>query len=395
MIDLRAMTLRAVLVLILTAAAVAAGPVRAQERPLLDWLVYDGATLASYAVDTDAGDTARHIAVATGAPADAKRVMILIPSRSVEAYTLAVNTILQVFARRGVPARFDVWYYDKNEAVAHEALQWAYAQPVDLIMTAGSSATTFLRKHHSGHAIPAVTSASKDPIASGHLDDPAGSGTNIAYTSINVDTDTLVAYLRRMLPALSTVGLIYSEGNASAILTQVNPLKKASDDLALNIVDITVRGRGSAEEELEVNLPAGIAAMRAFDPDQKNSILLVTGSTAVYERISQINRHSGSLPVISMLPDIVREGEESALLSIGVNLTSALTLAAVYGVDVITGAARPGDLPVGTVSPPDLAINFLIAARVGVKIPFSFLESSTFVYDLDGKQVVAFGQRVF
>ena len=77
------------------------------------------------------------------------------------------------------------------------------------------------------------------------------------------------------------------------------------------------------------------------------------------------------------------------------NLTSALTLSAVYAVDVITGRADPGTLPVGTVSPPDLAVNFLIASRIGIKIPFSFLESSTFVYDQQGRQVVAFGQRVF
>lgn len=387
------MVIRILIVLVL---GLVAGAASAQDRPVLDWLTYDPATLAAYHVDTDAGDTARHAAVpSAAADGDARRVMILIPSRSVEAYTLAVNTILQVFARRNVPARFDIWYYNKDEAVAHEALQWAYDQPVDLIMSAGSSATTFLRENHSGHAIPAVTSASKDPIASGHLDDPAGSGTNIAYTSINVATDTLVAYLRRMIPGLSTIGLLYSEGNASAILTQVNPLKAAADEFDLQIVDITVRGRGSAEEELEVALPKAIAEMRRLDPSRKHSILLVTGSTAVYERIAQINRHSGTLPVISMLPDIVRAGEESALLSIGVNLTSALTLSAVYAVDVITGAADPGELPVGTVSPPDLAINFLIARRDGIKIPFSFLESSTFVYDLEGRQVVAFGQRVF
>lgn len=375
----------------------ASGPALAagSDRPVLDWLVYEDATLAGYAIDTDAGDSARHVAVPLDGADAAKRVMIVIPSRSVEAYTLAVNTILQVFRRRDVPARFDIWYYDGDDAVAWEALDWSYRQPVDLIMSAGSSATSFLRAHHSGHAIPAVTSASKDPVASGHLDDPAGSGTNIAYTSINVETGTLVAYLRRLIPDLTTIGLAYSAGNQSAVLTQVNPLKKAADALGLAIVDVTVSGDATAEQELETALPAAIATMRRLDPGLRRSILLITGSTSVYERIAQINRHAGTLPVVSMLPDIVREGEDSALLSIGVNLTSALTLSAVYAVDVVTGAAEPGALPVGTVSPPDLAINFLIADRIGVKIPFSFLESSTFVYDTDGRQVVAFGQRVF
>lgn len=382
-------------VLLVLAFGLAADPTAAAARPVLDWVVYDDATLDSYSVDTDAGDTARHVAVPRDGAEGAKRVMLLIPSRSVEAYTLAVNTILQVFARRQVPARFDIWYYDNDETVALEALRWSYDQPVDLIMSAGSSATSFLRAHHSGHAIPAVTSASKDPIASGHLSDPSGSGTNIAYTSINVETGTLVAYLRRLIPDLNTIGLIYSENNDSAVLTQVNPLKAAADRHGLTIIDVTVTERGSAEQELEEGLPKALERIRRLDPDFQKSILLVTGSTAAYERIAQINRHAGRLPVVSMLPDIVRAGEESALLSIGVNLTSALTLAAVYAVDVATGAARPGDLPVGTVAPPDLAINFLIADRIGVKIPFSFLESSTFVYDREGRQVVAFGQRVF
>lgn len=366
----------------------------AQDRPNLDWLVYDQATRDDYAITVGAEASERNLAV----PHDRdpqKRVLLLIPSPSVEAYSLAVNTILRGFNDANLPTRFDIWYYNKDEDLAMEALRWAYAQPVDLIMSVGSSATSFLTEHHTGHRIPAVTSASKDPVASGHLTDGAsGSGTNIAYTSINVETDTLVAYLRRLVPGLTTIGLLYATDNSSAVLTQVDPLRAAAERLDLNIVDITVSGSETASEELEAGLPVGIDVMRRLDPQLSNSVLLVTGSTSVYERIDLINRHAADLPVISMLPDIVRVGDESALLSIGVNLTSALKLSTVYALDVITGKAQPGVLPVGSVSPPDLAINFRVAHRVGIKIPFSFLESSTFVYDLEGIEVVAFGQRV-
>ena len=117
------MTTLAARLLIFLALGFAAGAnagALAADRPVLDWLSYDPSTLAAYEVDTDGGDTARHVAVPSGRAAS-KRVMILIPSRSVEAYTLAVNTILQVFARRQVPARFDIWYYDNDETVALEA----------------------------------------------------------------------------------------------------------------------------------------------------------------------------------------------------------------------------------------------------------------------------------
>lgn len=388
--------LRSVFLAVAALAAVA-GPAAA--RPALDWLRYDALALSEYTIDRDTGDSARHGVLPSWAPEpqrrSAKLVMLLIPTRSEIAYSTSVNTILQVFRQHGVPVRFAVWFYENDEAVAQEALRWAYDQPVDLIMSVGSVATVFLHKHHRGHRIPAVTSASKDPVASGQISDPkAGSGTNIAYTSINVSTDTLVAYLRRLVPGLSTIGVLYSRDNDSAIRTQVAPLQQAAGELGLSVVDISVANDASASAELLTAIPAGLEAMRGSDPELGRSVLLLTGSTPVYERIAEVNRYAGRVPVVSMLPDVVRPGGDSALLSIGVNQSSAVALAAVYAKDVLLGRADPGKLPVGTVSPPDLAINFLVARRIGIAIPFSFFESATFVYDPDGRAVIEFGQRV-
>jgi putative tryptophan/tyrosine transport system substrate-binding protein len=374
-------------------------PTAAQARPVLDWLQYDSTALNEYAVNQDTGDSARHSIDPAWAPEaqqrSAKLVMLLIPKRSEIAYSTSVNTILQVFRQHGVPTRFSVWFYDEDDAVAREALDWAYAQPVDLIMSVGSVATAYLHKHHRGHRIPAVTSASKDPVASGQVANAqTGSGTNIAYTSINVATDTLVAYLRRLVPGLTTIGVMYSRDNTSALRTQVQPLHDAANVLGLTVIDISVEDEAAAAAELDSAMPSGLDAMRRSDADLQRSVLLVTGSTPVYERIDQVNRHAGRVPVVSMLPDVVRPGLDSALLSIGVNLSSAVALAAVYAKDVLLGEANPATLPVGMVAPPDLAINFQVAERIGIAIPFSFFESATFVYDPTGRAVIEFGQRV-
>lgn len=387
------------LMLVAGVAAFVAAATPAEARPVLDWLRYDATARNDYAIDQDTGDSARHAIEPVWAPAErrqsARHVMLLIPRRSEIAYSTSVNAILQVFRQHGLPARFAVWFYDDDETVAREALDWSYAQPVDLIMSVGSVATVYLHREHTGHSIPAVTSASKDPIASGQVADArSGSGTNIAYTSINVATDTLVSYLSRLIPGLTTVGVMYSRDNDSAIQTQVAPLHEAARGFGLTVVDISVAGEATAERELDEAMPAGLAAMRASDPDLSRSVFLVTGSTPVYERVAQINRHSGKVPVVSMLPDMVRPGADSALLSIGVNQASAVALAAVYAKDILLGRADPARLPVGMVTPPDLAINFLVARRIGARIPFSFFESATFVYDPDGKAVIAFGQRV-
>lgn len=330
-------------------------PARAQGRPVLDWLQYDPTVANDYAINQATGDSARHaiepIWASEAKRRSAKLVMLLIPKRSEIAYSTSVNTILQVFRQHGLPVRFSVWFYDDDEAVAHEALEWAYAAPVDLIMSVGSVATAYLHKHHVGHRIPAVTSASKDPVASGQVKNAqGGSGTNIAYTSINVSTDTLVAYLRRLVPQLSTIGVLFSRDNSSAVRTQVQPLHDAAMKLGLSVVDISVESDSTASAELDTAIPAGLNAMRQSDADLKRSVLLVTGSTPVYERIDQVNRHAGTVPVVSMLPDVVRPGPDSALLSIGVNLSSAVALAAVYAKDILVGDASPATLPVGMVT---------------------------------------------
>jgi putative ABC transport system substrate-binding protein len=98
--------------------------------------------------------------------------------------------------------------------------------------------------------------------------------------------------------------------------------------------------------------------------------------------------------VLSVVPDVVKEGEDSAVLSIGISFQSNAHLAAIYGADVLAGRAKVGDLKVGIVSPPDIAINFLKAREIGLEIPFSFFESASFVYDYDGRIVRNNGKAV-
>ena len=44
-----------------------------------------------------------------------------------------------------------------------------------------------------------------------------------------------------------------------------------------------------------------------------------------------------------------------------------------------------GDLKVGVVSPPDIAISFRKAREIGLRVPFTFFESASFVYDYEGR----------
>jgi putative tryptophan/tyrosine transport system substrate-binding protein len=368
----------------------------AGDRPRLDWLQYDPEQFKFYALAANPADAARQsLSPRWAGSQKAFNVLLLVPIKSVDAYSISVNTILSVFHDRAIPARFEVWFYDKNPAVAGEALAWAKSSAADLIMTVGSLATEYVHAHYRGGPIPVVTAASKDPVLMGQMPGyAAGSGSNIAYTSINVSIDTEIAYLLRLIPGLRNIAVIYALNNKSTVETQVRPLQAAAPQRGLSVAEIVVRDEEHAVADIESSLPPAIENLRRDDPQLKHSVLLVTGSTSVYDQIGLINSRVGLLPVIATLPDVVRAGDDSAVLSIGVNQSTAVQIAALYGIDVLTGKAKPGELKVGVASPPDIAISFRRARQIGLKIPFSFFESATFVYDYNGRQVRAFGQRV-
>jgi putative ABC transport system substrate-binding protein len=134
--------------------------------------------------------------------------------------------------------------------------------------------------------------------------------------------------------------------------------------------------------------------MRKSDPLLEDSVFWITGSTAVFREIQTINEHSDRVPVLSLVPDVVKAGDDSAVMAIGITFDSNAQLAAFYGIDVLSGKVKAGDLKVGIVSPPDIAISWRKAREIGMDIPFSFFESASFVYDYEGKMVRYRGKLV-
>jgi putative ABC transport system substrate-binding protein len=95
-----------------------------------------------------------------------------------------------------------------------------------------------------------------------------------------------------------------------------------------------------------------------------------------------------------VVPDIVQSDEASAVLSIGVSFENNALKAALYALEILENNVRPGDLEVGLVSPPDIAINFKKAREIGLSVPFSFFESASTVFNYDGEVVRYKGERI-
>lgn len=315
------------------------------------------------------------------------RVMVFYPRPS-SAYDVAIVKILEHFEVNHVDADFTVVNFENKDERGRKALRQAEEAKFDLILAMGSESTAWLYEHYRGGAIPVVSVCSKDPVLLGQIADyRSGSKNNFAFTSLNMPIDVQMNYLKELKPELRNITVLVDSKNLSAMQTQAEPLVTYARQRGMQVILGAVQDPSTAREELVNIVQGAVKTIRKSNPALDNSIFWLTGSTSVFREIRTINEHADRVPVISAVPEIVRDGPDTAALAVGISFESNATLAAIYATDILTGRAKAGDMKVGIVAPPDIAVSFLKAREIGLRIPFSFFEAASFVYDYDGHPV--------
>ena len=374
--------------MIFAALALSVSAAAADGQSFGKWFKY-GADIAS--VWTVEGNATRPLEVTIKPKAGVgpkKRIMVLYP-RASSAYDIAISVILRVFANKEINAEFSIVNFELDGQKGDAAVRAAEQNEVDLIFAMGSESAAWLEQKYRGGRIPVVTVCSKDPVQLGQMKDyDSGSGSNFAFTSLNVPVDVQMAYVRDLRPHLKNIAILVDSKNVSAVQTQAEPIANYAYAHGINVIFGSVEAPSAARAELAKIVPAAVQTMRKTDPELKDSLFWLTGSTSVFREIKAINKFSGHIPVVSVVPEIVTAGEDTAVLAIGISFESNARLAAIYGAQVLNGKP-PGTLKVGVVTPPDVAISFLKAREIGMQIPFSFFEIANFVYDYQGQAVRA------
>lgn len=329
-----------------------------------------------------------------GAEGRQRRVFVLFPKAS-SAYDAAMSKILGVFEDKDIDAEFTLFNFNKKPARGNQALELVNAGEFELIFSMGSQSTAWLWQNYRDESIPVVSICSKDPVVLGQTDRyDRGTGTNFAFTSLNMPIEVQMAYVLELKPNLKNLAVLVNSKNVSAMETQAKPIAEFARERGIRVLELAIQNPERAADELESMVREAVTVMRKNDPTLNDSLFWITGSTAVFREIETINANSDRVPVLSVVPDVVRAGDDSAVLSIGIGFESNAHLAAIYGLDVLDGRVDVGELEVGIVSPPDIAINFRIAREIGLEIPFSFFESASFIYDYDGRMVRNNGKPV-
>jgi len=373
---------------------------RSVQVAIASWLKVDSDVTRAWDAREISSDRVRFIMADGAESADGsssraadKKVLFIFPKKS-SAYNTALSTSLRVFADRGLFPEIEVVLMEKDASKRLEVIAAAEASKVDLIFATGSSSAKFAYKNYWGGKIPVVTICAKDPVMLGQMPNyDSGSGSNMAFTSLNVPVGLQGKYLKELKPGLKNVAVLFANENKSAIKTQYEPLVKWGKENGIQVLGVGVSQKEAAVE-LSKTVPEAVARMRSSDPSLEESIFWITGSTSVFREIATINAHSSTVPVLSVVPDVVQAGTDTAVMSIGVGFDSNAQLAAIYGVNVLMGKAEVGDLPVGLVEPPDIAISFLKSRDIGMKVPFSFVERASTIYGNAGEIARSKGKNV-
>jgi putative ABC transport system substrate-binding protein len=353
-----------------------------------DWFKYSPSILEKWLVD--ATENPHHVElepIRRPASGVRKRVLVIYPRPS-SAYDISITKILDVFEDKLIDASFTAMNFLNDPARGRVIMKRAEAGNYDLILAMGSETTAWLWEIYRGGRIPVVSVCSKDPVVLGQSPGyDRGSNTNFAFTSLNMPIDVQMAYVNDLKPRLRNIAILVDSRNVSAIETQSKPVVDYAKSRGIRTLELSVQDPANARAELEAMMKDATAQMMRNDPDLSNSIYWVTGSTSVFREIATINAHSSRAAVLSVVPEIVRGGADSAVLSIGISFESNAHLAAVYAAEILSGRQRVGEMKVGVVSPPDIAINFRKARDIGMAVPLSFFEAASTIYDYEGKPV--------
>lgn len=367
-----------------------------EKEPYWSWFKYNHSVLSTWTISGTPGNPNIVKAVPTrlGLVSPQKRVLVLYP-RASSAYDVSITKIFSVFEDKILDAEVTIANFKLDDKAGMEQLQKAEAEGYDLILTMGSESTAWLWSKYKNGKLPVVSVCSKDPVVLGQSPGyDLGSGTNFAFTSLNMPMDVQMAYVNELKPKLRNIAVLVDSKNLSAVETQSKPVIEYAKKRGIRVLEIAVADPANAQAELAKLVPQAAAQMQRNDPDLKNSLFWLTGSTSVFKEIDTINKFAGPVPVVAVVPEIVRDGDSTAAMSIGISFESNAHLAAIYSVDILAGRAKASELKVGVVSPPDIAISFRKVRDIGMTVPFSMFEAAGTIYDYEGKAVRVDGANV-
>lgn len=212
--------------------------------------------------------------------------------------------------------------------------------------------------------IPVLVTAVTDPADAKLVASNEVPGGNVTGTSDLNPIKEQMELLQTLVPNAKKVGMLYCSSEANSEY-QVNLAKEQLKSMGIEAVDFTV----SSSNEIQQVVESMVNKVDAVYAPTDN--MIASGMVTV----SMIT-NSAKLPMIVAEPSLVKNG---GLGTYGLNYYNLGKQTAAMAVKVLTGEAKPADMPVEYLEQTDLVLNQDTIEALGITVPQELLDKAELV----------------
>lgn len=297
---------------------------------------------------------------ATPSYGDEKKRIAIVVSSSIAPYKSALYGFKENLKESGIDYSLSIFYLDKASNEEDLISKVRDISP-HIIHTIGTSATRLAKREFID--TPIVFSMVLNPVSSGLVNSMKSPDNNITGASMDIPLAIQFTYIKKILPAVKNIGVIYSEAETGLLIKEA---EKIARQLGLNLVKGEIKMAGEVPQALrnmkgEIDLLWSVADSNVFTRETIREILLTT----LREKI----------PFMGLSPAFVRAGALSALD------TSATEIGGQAGVTAkkILFGLKPGDIPVDVPDKVKIVINKNTIDSLGITIPKEILKRAEII----------------
>jgi putative ABC transport system substrate-binding protein len=244
------------------------------------------------------------------------------------------------------------------------AKQMVQATP-DLILGAGTPVVVALKQET--QSIPILFGGATDPVGTGLVASNEKPGGNLTGTSDYLDPQVLVGLVKQVAPNATRVGILGNPGEQNTAV-QIKSITEAAAKQQLEIVTAPIAFTADVLPAVQ-SLKGRVDAVILPQDNTVGSAYATVGRALI----------DAKLPIIATTTQRVQEG--NALVGVGVDYHQLGVLTARQAARILTGQAKPADMPVIFGNNPGdggltVAVNTTVAQTLGISLPESLTKSA-------------------
>jgi putative ABC transport system substrate-binding protein len=270
----------------------------------------------------------------------------LLVERGASTYRQAAQEFQRAFVNANEIEQIEI---DENGRGPGQALEQLIRTPPRLVVAIGTRAARTASERLS--SLPILYCLALRPVENKLV------GENIGGIVLDVELSRQFENIRKLLPGLRRIGVVYDEMTSGSLVRQVRPYLGSNVQLVLR----SARTPQEAEREIQYLLNNVLGPGDAF-------WLLwdsVTANPANFGLLVNLSLKN-KVPIIAPARPFVEAG---ALVSAGANYEQAGRQAAQMARQILAGQAKPGDFAAVAPAEVTVTINGAVARQLGLTIP--------------------------